>query len=104
MRAAPALSPAVSEAREKSLLEKKEGYEERAEKLNQQAEQRQFELIQPIMDNVRKALEDLRVQGGYSFIFDVANSSIIVAADKNLAVTERVIAKLRTMPRATSTP
>ena len=60
--------------------------------------------MQPIMDNVRKALDDLRVEGGYSFIFDVANSSFIVAADKNLDVTEQVIAKLRTMTKADATP
>jgi outer membrane protein len=103
-KAAPALSPTVREARLKSLTEKKTSFEQRAEQLNQQAEQRQFDLMQPIMDNVRKALDDLRVEGGYSFIFDVANSSFNVAADKNLDVTERVIAKLRTMGKATVAP
>jgi outer membrane protein len=101
-REAGSLSPTVREARLKTLTEKKESFEERAEKLNQQAEQRQFELMQPIMDNVRKALDDIRLEGGYAFIFDVANSSMIVAADKNLDLTDRVIAKLRTMPRATA--
>ncbi len=101
-REAPALSPTAREAREKSLLEKRESYQNRAEQLDQQAQQRQVDLMQPIMDNVRKALEDMRVEGSYSFIFDVANSAFIVAADKNLDITERVIAKLRTMPRATT--
>jgi outer membrane protein len=98
------MAPAAREARLRSLTETKESFEAQAEKLNQQAEQRQFELMQPIMDNVRKALDDMRLEGGYSFIFDVANSSFIVAADKNLDLTERVIAKLRTMPRAAATP
>jgi outer membrane protein len=98
------MTPTVREARLRSLTETKENFEAQAEKLNQQAEQRQFELMQPIMDNVRKALDDMRLEGGYAFIFDVANSSFIVAADKNLDLTERVIAKLRTMPRATATP
>ncbi len=102
--AAPALSPTARDARLKALTEKKTGFEQRAEALNQQAEQRQFELMQPIMDNVRKALDDLRIEAGYAFIFDVANSSFIVAADKNLDVTERVIAKLRTMPKAAAAP
>ncbi len=98
------MAAAAREARLKSLTETKENFEAEAEKLNQQAEQRQFELMQPIMDNVRKALDDMRLEGGYSFIFDVANSSFIVAADKNLDLTERVIAKLRTMPRAAAAP
>ena len=101
-RDADSLSQAAREARLKAFTEKRQSFEERAEKLNQQAEQRQFELMQPIMDNVRKALDDLRLEGGYSFIFDVSNASFIVAADKNLDLTERVIAKLRTMPKATT--
>ncbi len=101
---APAMSPTAREARLKTLTEKKEGFEARAAKLNEQAEQRQFDLMQPIMDNVRKVLDDMRIESGYSFIFDVANSAFIVAADKNLDITERVVAKLRTMPKAVATP
>lgn len=101
---AAALSPAAREARQRGLLQAKDTFEVRVSDLREQAEQRQVELMQPIMDQVRAALEDLRVDGGYSFIFDVANSSLIVAADKNLDITERVIAKLRTMPRAAAAP
>ena len=101
---APAMSPTAREARLKTLTEKKEGFEARAAKLNEQAEQRQFDLMQPIMDNVRKVLDDLRLEGGYSFIFDVANSAFIVAADKNLDITERAVTKLRAMPKAAATP
>jgi outer membrane protein len=81
----------------KAITDKRGGFEQRAEALNEQAEQRQAELMQPIMDNVRKALDDFRGEGGYAFIFDIANAPFIVAADRNLDVTERVIAKLRTM-------
>lgn len=89
----------------KAITDKRTGFEARAEALNQQAEQRQSELMQPIMDNVRKALDDFRGEGGYAFIFDIANAPFIVAADRNLDVTDRVIAKLRTMgaPKAGAT-
>lgn len=103
-REAAALSPTAREARQKSLIETRDSFEQRVDQLNQQAEQRQFELMQPIMDNVRKALDDLRIEAGYSFIFDIANSSFIVAADKNLDVTEKVITKLRAMPKPTAAP
>jgi outer membrane protein len=103
-RDADTLSPASRETRLKAFTEKRQGFESEAEKLNQQAEQRQFELMQPIMDNVRGVLDDMRLEGGYSFIFDVANAQFIVAADKNLDLTERVIAKLRTLPKAAAKP
>jgi len=35
------------------------------------------------------------MEGGYSFIFDVAAGTFIVSADKNLDITERVMAKMR---------
>ena len=53
------------------------------------------ELMAPIMDGIRKVLDDVRMDGGYAFIFDVAAGSFIVSADKNLDITERVLSKMR---------
>ncbi len=89
------LSPAAKDARFKTVQEKKTEYEDRVQKLNEQAQQREAELMQPVMDNVRKVLDDVRSEGGYSFIFDVAAGSVIVSVDKNLDITDRVQAKLR---------
>jgi outer membrane protein len=97
----PALSPTVKETRLKALREKESEYQERVQKLNEQAQQRQEELMQPILESVRKVLDEARTEGGYSFIFDVAAGSFIVAADKNLDITERVVAKVKlSAPRA----
>ncbi len=95
------LSPAAKEARLKTLRDKQAGYQERVQKLQEQAQAREAELMQPIMDNVRKVLDDLRAEGGFAFIFDVAAGSLIVSADKNLDITDRVVSKLRlAAPRA----
>ena len=51
--------------------------------------------MQPILENVRKVLDELRTEGGYSFIFDVSAGSFIVSADKNLDITDRVVSKLK---------
>ena len=95
------LSPAAKETRLKSLRDKQADYQERVQKMQEQAQAREAELMQPIMDNVRKVLDDLRAEGGFAFIFDVAAGSLIVSADKNLDITDRVVAKLRlAAPRA----
>jgi outer membrane protein len=95
------LSPAAKEARLKTLREKQTDYQERVQKMQEQAQAREAELMQPIMDNVRKVLDDLRAEGGFAFIFDVAAGSLIVSADKNLDITDRVVSKLRlAAPRA----
>lgn len=99
------LSPTAKDARLKTLREKQTEFQERLQKMQEQAQQREGELMQPILDNVRKVLDDVRTEGGYSFIFDVAAGSFIVSADKNLDITDRVLAKLRlSAPKAAAKP
>ncbi len=99
------LSPAAKEGRMKTLRDKQAEYQERTQKLSDQAQQREAELMQPIMDNLRRVLDDVRADGGFAFVFDVAAGSFIVSADKNLDVTDRVISKLRlSAPRAITAP
>ena len=98
------LSPAAKEARIKTMREKEQAWGAQAQKLQAQAQERQEELMAPIMDNLRKVLDDVRMDGGYSFIFDVAAGAFIVSADKNLDITDRVVAKMRlSAPKAAPT-
>lgn len=91
----PTLQGAAKDARLKVLREKEQNWGAQAQKLQSQAQERQEELMQPIMDNLRKVLDDVRMEGGYSFIFDVAAGAFIVSADKNLDITDRVLSKMR---------
>ena len=101
----PGLSPQARDTRIKALRERETEFEGRVQKLREQAQQREAELMQPVIDNVKKVLEDFRAENNYTFIFDVAQGSVIVAADKNLDVTERVVAKLRlSAPKTTAKP
>ena len=101
----PGLSPQARDNRIKALRERETEFEGRVQKLREQAQQREAELMQPVIDNVKKVLEDFRAENNYTFIFDVAQGSVIVAADKNLDVTERVVAKLRlSAPKTTAKP
>lgn len=93
------LSPAAKETRQKRIQDKQNEYQQRTTELEQAANQRQGELMQPIYDQIKIALEDVRTAEGYTFLFDVAaQGSGLVAADKNLNITDRVVARLRTMP------
>ncbi len=89
------LSAAAKEPRLKALREKEAEYQDRVTKLNEQAQQREAELMQPVMDLVRRVLDEVRTERGYSFIFDVAAASVIVSVDKNLDITDVVQSKLR---------
>ncbi len=100
----PTLQGAAKDARLKVLREKEQNWGAQAQKLQSQAQDRQEELMAPIMENLRKVLDDVRMDGGYAFIFDVAAGAFIVSADKNLDITDRVMAKMRlAAPKAAPT-
>lgn len=97
-KAEPALSAAQKTSRQKSIQEMEQRFQQRQNDLQQQAAQRQNELMTPIMEQVKKVLDDIRTEDGYSMI--IANDpgqSVIVSADKNLDITDRVVARLRTL-------
>ncbi|MEX2181123.1 MAG: OmpH family outer membrane protein [Gemmatimonadaceae bacterium] len=69
--------------------------------LEAEAEQQQVAAMQPLFDLIRVALEDLRQSEGYTMIFDIGSqTNQIVAMDRNLDVSDRLLAKIRAMPAA----
>lgn len=92
------LTAAQRETREKTLQTRQADYQRRQQALEEQFEQRRAALMNPIMEQVRKALEDIRAEEGFAFILsNEPGNSLIIAADKNLDITERVVARLRTL-------
>jgi outer membrane protein len=102
-RAAVTLSPAAKESREKAIRAREDQYQQRVRQLEQQAQQRQAEIVQPIMDQINKIINDIRAEGNYAMIFDAGSASgVLVAADRNLDITDQVLARLKTLPPATA--
>lgn len=99
------LSPTAKETRQKAIRERETAYQDRVRGLEQRAQQRQAELIGPIMDRINQAITEIRKQEGYAFVFDVgAQGGVVVAADTTLNVTDKVLARLRTVAAAPATP
>ena len=96
-----ALSATTRETRGRAIQAKEAEYQRRTRDLEQKAQQRQGELVQPILDRVKQAIEDLRIEGGFTFVFNADQGSAIVAMDKNLDITDRVLAKLRSSTAST---
>jgi outer membrane protein len=93
-----ALTVEKRDARIKSINEKQTEFQQRYDAIRQAADERQAEVMQPILDQIKLVIEDVRTEQGYSFIIDIGQNAAIVAADKNLNISDRVLAKLRTMP------
>lgn len=94
---------------------KKQSEQERLQKLQQdltnlntlgetKIRQRENEVLAPLMEIVRAAIEEIRTEGGYAMIFSGDENSPIVAADKNLDLTDRVVARLKTKAATATAP
>ncbi|HEY2066995.1 MAG TPA: OmpH family outer membrane protein [Gemmatimonadaceae bacterium] len=94
------LTATARDSRTKEIQTKEAEYQRRTRDLEQRAQVRQNELVQPILDRVKQAIEEVRVEGGYALIFNADQGSPIVAMDKNLDLTDRVLARLRTIATA----
>ena len=88
-KAEATLTQTVRDARQKSIGDKEQEYQTRTQALDLQAQQRQAQLLQPIIDQIKVALEDVRKDEGLTAIFDVGSQGNI---------TDKVLVKLRSMP------
>lgn len=96
----------MPEARRDSIAqvlgEQQNAYQRRVMELEQAAAQREMELAQPIMQNIRQVLSDYRTAEGFHFIFDIAaQGNPLIAADTTLDVTEQVLTRLKALPAPT---
>jgi outer membrane protein len=93
------LDSATRVSRARVIQDREAAYQTRARALDSTMQTRQAELIRPIMENLQKVIEQVRVEDGYAMIFDVASqTSVIVAADKNLDITQKVLDKVKAAP------
>lgn len=91
------LSPEARQNREQQIQARIQQYQQRSTELQEQAARRRAELVQPVMDEITAVIEELREEGNYALILDVAAGSI-VSADPALDVTEEVIRRLGERP------
>ena len=90
------LSPTAREAKRKQLETQQSDLEQKTQDLQQRAATRERELLDPIQNRVSTVVEQIRAAGGYAMIFDVGTpGTSVVAADKTLDLSDRVIAQLK---------
>lgn len=95
----PTLSPLVKKTKEEEL----QSLQTRIQEFNQQAQaeyqKKSAELTAPIMEKAKKAIEAVAKEGGYKYVLDTSNGSILYseAGEDILALVKK---KLDTMPAA----
>ncbi len=88
------LSPEAKKNREQAIQQKQQEYQQKYQDLQDQANQRRQQLMQPIMDKVSGIIEQVRKEGNYALVLDVAAGSIL-AADSTLDLTQDVITRMK---------
>jgi len=95
-KAEPTLSQSVKATRTKDLRDRQQAYQQHVQQLEQTAQQREAELVRPIMEQINKIIEQVRNENGYAFILDAGNQAgVVVAADSSLDITDQVIKRLQ---------
>jgi outer membrane protein len=99
------LTQAQKDAQQKAIQGLETELQAKNLQLQQQFAAKQQELYAPIQEAVKKVIEDIRTEDGYAIILanDPGGASAIVAADKNLDITERMLARLRTIKATNAT-
>ena len=96
---AAALSPPVLATRQKAFDDLLAKFTRQSDSIRSVAERRQGDVLQPVIDQVNKVLQDIRTEDGFTVIFDIgADATPIVAYDKNLDITDRVLDRIKKMP------
>jgi outer membrane protein len=107
-KAQATLTPAQRESREKDLQTRQSNFQQRAQALQQRGQERERELVGSFETMVRQAIDDVRTTDGYAMIFAAGTNSAMLSADKSLDVTDKVLARMRTIaanrPAATARP
>lgn len=90
------LSEPARTAKQKEIQDKEREYQQRVQGLEQKAQQRQAELVRPIMEKINNIIEQVRAENGYAMVFDAGNQAgVVVAADSSLDITKQVITRLK---------
>ncbi len=86
------LTDAAKKARQANIQAKQQAYADSQQAINNEAQQRQTELMGPVMQAVRDMLDKVRADNGYALILD---SQAVLSSDKNLDITDNVVARLK---------
>jgi outer membrane protein len=89
------LSTQIRDQRQQEIVSKRGEYQTRVNELQQQADERQQEIVRPVMERINRVIEEIRTEGNYAVIFDLASGAIL-AADQSLDLTQELVRRLQT--------
>jgi len=87
-------SPQMREEKQREIRTQQQALQTRRLEMENELNDRQQELLRPILEEVGSAIEEVRAERNYSMVFDISTEGV-VAADPSLDITELVRARVR---------
>lgn len=98
------LDPLIKQAKEKELVSLQQNVQQYQESAQQLYTQKQNELMQPIIEKLQKAINDVGKEGGFTYIFDLQAQAVTYFSSDSQDVTELVKQKLNIKAPAAAKP
>lgn len=74
------LSQLIRQTRERELVSLQERIQEFQESAQQDIMNKENQLLKPIIDSARKAIQDVAVENGYTYVFDTSSGALLYSA------------------------
>lgn len=94
-KAAPALTEVVRKAKEADLLDKQKRLEEFQQSATAKLDQRNAELVKPILDKILKAIDKVAAENGFTYILDVSKGSVVYTSKDSQNINPLVLRILK---------
>jgi outer membrane protein len=88
------LDPLIAQSKQKELVTMQQNIQQFTENAQQLYQQKQSDLMQPILEKIQKAINEVGKEGGFTYIFDLASQSIAYYSSDSQDVTDLVKQKL----------
>jgi outer membrane protein len=89
-----AMSDLIKEAKASEIQEMQQRLQNFSQTANQDLQQQQMVLIQPVMDKARKAIDEVAKERGLLYVFDLSQGNPIYTSEESLDLVPLVKAKL----------
>jgi outer membrane protein len=88
------LSPLIKQAKEKELSEIQQRFQQFQQTAQQDLQQKESELMQPIIEKAKKAIDDVATENNFTYVFDIGTGVILHYSEESIDILPLVLTKL----------
>jgi outer membrane protein len=91
---ADSLSPLIKQAKEKEITDMQQRFQAFQQTAQQDLSSKESELLQPIIEKAKKAIDEVATENGFTYIFDIGTGVILHYSEESIDILPLVMTKL----------